>query len=352
MTTTAIGIMSGTSLDGLDLAYCTFTENSGAWHYTMSATRCVPYDDVWKARLSTAHGLAGDELTLLDADFGRYMAVEVMRFLEDQGLPAPELVASHGHTVFHSPERGFTLQIGSGVHLAAGTGITTVFDFRSLDVALGGQGAPLVPLGDHLLFSEYNACLNLGGFSNVSFEQSGLRRAFDICAVNIVLNRLAEREGVAFDRDGAMAASGTVLSDLLHTLNGLHDGVTRPSLSREWVENGLLTLLPSEAHTSDLLRTVTEYAAHQMAQVINDIGPVGRVLVTGGGAYNTYLMDRMRQMTRMDLVVPDSALVEFKEALVFALLGVLRSQGLVNVLRSVTGASDDSCSGSVVLIRR
>lgn len=342
--------MSGTSLDGVDIAYCAFTEHGGQWEFSIKAAGCVAYDDGWRTRLSTAHLLPGLELTALDADFGRFIAEQVNIFLKEEMLPKPDLLASHGHTVFHAPKRGFTLQIGSGAHIAALTGITTVNDFRSMDVALGGQGAPLVPVGDRLLFGQYAACLNLGGFSNISFEEDGQRMAFDICPVNIVMNPLAERLGHPFDRDGTMASSGNLLPSLLQRLNALeiYRSGKRPSLSREWVETEVLPLIPSEERTQDILRTLSEHAAQQMAAVLNTIG-TGEVLLTGGGANNHFLLDRLRELTSMKLSVPGEGLVGFKEALVFAFLGVLRMRGDVNVLRSVTGAECDSCSGTVHL---
>jgi len=232
---TAIGVMSGTSLDGLDIAYCSFSEQNGVWRYEIAAANCVCYDDHWRDRLSTAHELTGLELTALDTDLGRFIAQQINLFLEERSLPAPDLIASHGHTVFHAPERGYSLQLGCGAQIAVLTGITTVNDFRSMDVALGGQGAPLVPIGDKMLFGQYGACLNLGGFSNISFEKDGERMAMDICPVNIMLNPLAQKLGHTFDRGGALAAQGQLLPELLLNLNALdiYQADKRPSLSRK-----------------------------------------------------------------------------------------------------------------------
>lgn len=351
MTTTAIGIMSGTSLDGLDIAYCRFKEQDGVWKSEITAARCVKYDNYWHDRLAAAHRLNGVELITLDTHFGRYIAEQVNVFVKELGLQRPDLLASHGHTVFHAPDQGFTLQIGSGAQIAAGTGIRTVNNFRSLDVALGGQGAPLVPIGDRMLFEQYGACLNLGGFSNISFEQNGERRAMDICPVNIVLNPLAARLGLPFDRNGDMAAEGTIIPHLLERLDKLsvYHSIQRPSLSREWVENEFWPLLQENTDPKDLLRTVTEHAANRMAAAINSTD-AAEVLITGGGAYNGFLMTRLEAGCKVKLTIPDETLVEFKEALVFALLGVLRVREQVNVLRSVTGARLDSCSGVIHLM--
>lgn len=344
--------MSGTSLDGLDLAYCEFDEAYGVWKYNIKATKCVDFDRDWQNQLATAHQLQGLALIALNAAFGSYIGQQVIAFLQEYDLPDPDIISSHGHTVYHHPSKGYTCQIGSGAHIAAASGIDTVNDFRSLDVALGGQAAPLVPMGDRLLFSQYEACLNLGGFSNISFEKHGQRMACDICPVNIVMNPLAERLGQPFDRDGKWAASGQILSQFLSDLNDLpvYAFQNRPSLSREWIEADVLPLIPNGADTSDILRTFTEHAAYQISRVLIDHSVTGEVLVTGGGAYNSFLMKRLREMTPMHISVPDAELVEFKEALVFALLGVLRMRGETNILRSVTGAKCDSCSGSIHLL--
>lgn len=344
----AIGLMSGTSLDGLDLAHVAFRSARKGWNFELLDSAFFPYDKDWRERLSTAHLLSGYDLARLDVAFGRYMGELVNRFVQQNRQASVDLVASHGHTVFHEPERGLTKQIGCGAALAAATGITTVSDFRSLDVALGGQGAPLVPIGDRLLFSGYDACLNLGGFSNISFEQNGQRVAFDICPVNIVMNSLAERLGQAFDKDGLLARSGCVNDALLKTLNALpiYHLSTRPSLAREWVEKEFQPLL-QDLPTEDLLRTVLEHVAVQVAAVLNTHLPQGTLLVTGGGAYNTFLLERLRILTTTEVTVPRSDLVDMKESIVFAFLGVLRLRGEVNVLRSVTGASSDCCAGVV-----
>jgi anhydro-N-acetylmuramic acid kinase len=349
-TKTAIGIMSGTSLDGLDMAYCRFEERSGSWSFRLEATKCVEYSEEWRQRLASAHLLSGLDLTRLDADFGRFIAKQVMLFHREEALMPPDLLASHGHTVFHAPSEGFTLQIGSGVHILAGTNITTVCDFRALDVALGGQGAPLVPIGDRLLFHDYEACLNLGGFSNISFQKDGARKAFDICPVNIVMNPWAEKMGRPYDQDGEFASSGRLLDNLLQGLEGLYTR-QRPSLSREWVERHMLPILPADEAVEDVLRTISEHAARQIAEVLNSEVGSGRVLVTGGGAFNTFLLNRIRELTVVEVVVPEKSIVEFKEALVFALLGVLRTKEQVNTLASVTGARKDTSSGSILLAK-
>jgi anhydro-N-acetylmuramic acid kinase len=347
---TAIGVMSGTSLDGLDVCLAQF-HFDGKWNFEIIATDCFVYDDSWREKLSNAHQLSDEELMELDHEFGKLIGDSVSSFLIENRLARPHLVCSHGHTVFHQPEKGITVQIGDGQSIANITGITTVNDFRSLDVSHGGQGAPLVPIGDELLFSEFDACLNLGGFSNISFKEDGERRAFDICPVNIVLNELANRLNHPFDRNGELAKSGRLNELLLDQLNSLdiYSVKNRPSLAREWVESTVNPLL-KEASLSeevDLLRTFVEHVAIQIARVIETKVAGGRALVTGGGAYNSFLMERMQAYSLGDLIIPDKQIIEFKEALIFAFLGVLRSENQINVLQSVTGAGRDSSSGVI-----
>lgn len=341
--------MSGTSLDGLDLCLTEF-HFDGKWNFEIIHADCSVYDDDWRMKLATAHELSEEKLQRLHVEFGQFIGENVNSFLEKNHFSKPEFICSHGHTVFHQPEKGITIQIGDGQTIADITGITCVNDFRSLDVSLGGQGAPLVPIGDGLLFSEFDACLNLGGFSNISFKEDGERRAFDICPVNIVLNELANQLDKPFDHNGDLARSGKLNETLLDQLNSLnlYTEEIRPSLAREWVESTINPLLNQSSLTEvDMMRTFVEHVAIQIARVIERKAAGGSVLVTGGGAYNSFLMERMNTYCLADLIIPDEQTIEFKEALIFAFLGVLRINDEVNVLRSVTGASRDSCSGTI-----
>lgn len=346
---TAVGLMSGTSLDGLDICYCEFRFDE-KWEFEIKAAECIEYSDELKEKLGSAHLQSETELSILHFEFGQFIGEQTRTFLYSSNLPKPDLVCSHGHTVLHKPDKRITLQVGDGQEIANITGITCVNDFRSLDVSLGGQGAPLVPIGDELLFSEYDACLNLGGFSNISFTEDGERRAFDICPVNIVLNESANRLNHPFDINGEFAKSGKLNETLLDQLNGLDLYVkeNRPSLAREWVESAVSPLLKgANLSEVDLLRTFVEHVAIQIARVIEAKVAGGRVLITGGGAYNSFLMERMQDYSLADLIIPDKQTIEFKEALIFAFLGVLKSENEINVLRSVTGAKEDSCSGVI-----
>jgi anhydro-N-acetylmuramic acid kinase len=302
----------------------------------------------------TAQIQAGFEIRKqqLDKDFAQFIAEAVNTFSDHHELAKPDLVCSHGHTVFHQPEKGITVQIGDGQIIADATGITCINDFRALDVSLGGQGAPLVPIGDELLFSDFEACLNLGGFSNISFRENDERHAFDICPVNIVLNPLAKKLGLEFDRGGKIARSGNLNSELLEKLNAVsvYHQEGRPSLAREWLEQEFVPLLENtEIAIEDKLRTVTEHAAFQISRVLNYKVKSGNVLVTGGGAKNDFFMNRVRELSESEVTIGEAEIVDFKEAVIFAFLGVLRSENQINILRSVTGASRNSCSGVIHL---
>ncbi|MFT6210642.1 MAG: anhydro-N-acetylmuramic acid kinase [Bacteroidia bacterium] len=289
-------------------------------------------------------------MELLNDAFGKFIGESVNVFIDKFSLQKPDIVCSHGHTVFHEPASKFTLQIGNGNIISERTGIICVSDFRSLDVSLGGQGAPLVPVGDQHLFSEYEACLNLGGFSNISFKERGERLAFDICPVNISLNPLANLLNKPFDYNGEIARSGHLQPELLKQLNALpiYKLDKRPSLAREWLEKVFNPVIENtNCCTEDKLRTVTEHVAEQISVVINSRVGAGRVLVTGGGTRNGFLMERLSQLSSVEVVIPNEEILDYKEALIFAFLGVLRMRDQNNVLRSVTGAQTDSCSGLV-----
>lgn len=345
---TVIGMMSGTSLDGLDLASCSFIRSENGWEFKLEATETIEYTQGWTERLSKAHQLSGEELIKLDRDYGNFLGEEASAFIAKHNLKA-DLISSHGHTVFHRPEKGYTLQIGHGANIVAKTNLPVISDFRSGDVALGGQGAPLVPIGDKFLFGDYNACLNLGGFANISFENNGTLKAGDLCPVNIVLNHLAQKEGFLFDEDGQLGEKGIINQELLNSLNKL-EFYTQPfprSLGREWIEGHIFPLLEKFPDTTfNQLRTFYEHIAVQIAPFIN---PGNKVLVTGGGAFNRFLIEKINANTHAVLVIPSDQLIKYKEALIFAFMGLLRWNGEINCLKTVTGASRDSSAGAVHL---
>ena len=341
----AIGLMSGSSLDGLDLALVRLSHDERGYRYQIEAAETLPYSQYWHDQLANAFLSTPEALKPLDKEYGAYLGRQVASFIDKTGRK-PDFVASHGHTVFHKPEQRFTLQIGDGQALADACGITVVNDFRSEDVGKGGQGAPLVPVGDRLLFAEYDICLNIGGIANLSYE-TDRRIAYDICIANQALNWLAQREGMAYDKGGMMARQGQIDDNLLKALNNNEFFSQRPpkSLGREFFETYQKALLESHP-THDALATFVEHIAMQTAQAIGAL-PQGKMLVTGGGALNSYLIERIQNHTHHQVVVPDRMTVDYKEALIFALLGMLRLEGQTNVLCSVTGAPSDSCSGKI-----
>ena len=343
-----IGVMSGTSLDGLDIASCIFTPENDGWQYTIEQAQTVSYTPAWKKRLANVESLNALDLAITHADYGHLIGSAVNRFIRRHHL-RPDFIASHGHTIFHQPSRKMTLQIGDGAAIAAETGLPVVCDFRTNDVALGGQGAPLVPAGDRQLFHQYAFCLNLGGFANVSYESRNKRIAFDICPVNIVLNRLAGMAGKDYDKDGLLASRGQLNPGLLEELNSLPYYSLRPpkSLGKEWVLSTFNPVIDrSGIPLEDKLHTVCHHMAGQIAKACSGQRK-GSILVTGGGAYNRFLIDLLRKQTCHEPVLPDDRTISFKEALIFAFLGVLRVTGQSNTLRSVTGASRDAIGGAI-----
>jgi anhydro-N-acetylmuramic acid kinase len=348
MNTLALGIMSGTSLDGIDLALCRFSHSADKWDYEIVSAETIPYSPQWIEKLKEAPQMKAESFLKLNDQYGRYTGELINEFLRTKELP--RLIASHGHTIFHQPDEKFTFQLGSGASIASTTQITTVSDFRSFDVALGGQGAPLVPAGDQLLFPEFDYCLNIGGFANISFERDGERIAFDVCPANIVLNELAQKKGFAYDRDGHLGASGTVSEPLLKHLNNLEFYRQKwpKSLGREWAENHITPLLSASGLTvEDQAATLYQHIATQISKVIAN---TGTLLSTGGGSKNRFLIDQIKLKTSLQIITPDEKLIDFKEALIFAFLGVLSYERQINVFSSVTGSTQDHIGGIIYYI--
>lgn len=344
--------MSGTSLDGVDVAQVVFTNDNGKWNFEIKDAETIPYNDSWVRQLKQAVDYDAQQLKQLDVDYTELLGTIINSFTRKYNLTAIDAVCSHGHTIIHKPHLGITLQIGNLPRIAQITGVKTICDFRVQDVQLGGQGAPLVPIGDRLLFSDYDACLNLGGFSNISFEKAGHRLAYDICPVNTVLNHYANRLGLDYDDGGKIAAANAINQDLLNELDAL-EFYAQPfpkSLGFEFVKDKVLPLMHNHSITpGGALATFTEHVAIQISNVVKTT-EVDSLLVTGGGAYNTYLINRLREQLPATLIeIPDDKTIQYKEALIFALLGVLKMRGDINVLASVTGASHDHSSGNVYL---
>ena len=344
-----IGLMSGTSLDGLDIAYCEFKAEGDEWEWTIPFAETVKYDKYLYGQLKAAPAMNGLELALLNTSYGHWIGHAVTAFIDKYNLH-PDLIASHGHTVFHRPSEKMTLQIGSGAAIAAEIMITTVSDFRSLNVALGGQGAPLVPIGDRMLFGKFDACVNIGGFANISFESSDKKRvAFDICPANIVLNILANRFGMPYDSYGKLAAEGSIDPSLFNKLENLEFYKRKgpKSLGREWVEHMIFPLIENSGlDTKTLLSTFTNHIASQISSTLPS-GKARKVIFTGGGTHNSRLISLIKEKTSCEIVIPEENVINFKEALIFAFLGVLRIKGMFNCLADATGSSLD-CSGGAI----
>ncbi len=356
----AIGVMSGSSLDGLDVAFVSFEENRGAWSYEIIATNTYHYSEAWLRKLQQATGLSAYDYLQLHSEYGKFIGEQINAFINEHNLHHQvQLIASHGHTVFHAPENGFTAQIGCGAAIAAVTGINVVSGLRAMDVALGGQGAPIVPIGEKLLFGEYEVLLNIGGIANLTCKQGDEYIAFDVCPANKVLNLLANKEGKEYDGDGAMAATGEVNKALLDTLNSL-DYYSLPfpkSLDNSF---GIQTVFPiiesyESLSTADALRTYVEHISFQIKsslQLVSNQFTINnkQLLITGGGALNLFLLNTLREALPslgFNVVVPEAEVVNFKEALIMALLGLLRWREESTTLQSVTGASRSSIGGAV-----
>ena len=343
-----IGLMSGTSLDGIDICFATYSYTSCGWKFFIHCTQTFYYNADWVNRLSIAHNLIKQDLKKLDIEYTLYLSKIISRFIESNKLTEIDFISSHGHTVFHEPQKQITYQIGNRSDLKKYTKIPVVCDFRVQDVKLGGQGAPLVPVGDLLLFKSYSHCLNLGGFSNISIRSKNKIVAYDICPVNVVLNKYSRLKGLDFDLDGRISKSGKIDQALFDSLNGIsYYGLEPPkSLSIEWVENKIFPLINSfSISINDILRTFVEHIAFQISNNLkaSDL----KVLATGGGVRNKFLMSRINKLSKNNFTSISENLIDYKEALIFGFLGVLKIRNEINCLKSVTGAKIDHSSGVI-----
>lgn len=354
-----IGLMSGSSLDGLDIVFAEFQENAGKWSYEIVAADCYPYSIEWTNRLKNATYLNALDYQLLHTEYGHYLGQQINKFINEKELQYKvALIASHGHTTFHFPLKKMTAQLGDGAAIAAQTKLPVVADLRAMDIAFGGQGAPIVPIGEKLLFNDYTYFLNLGGIANISFNTDQYI-AFDVCPANRVLNMLANDAGKEYDQNGEMARKGIVSDKLLGKLNDF-EYYKKPypkSLSNDFGTDVVYPLIKEiEPGITDAIRTYTEHIAMQIKNAIADLDNHKRqtinhkLLVTGGGAFNTFLIEKLKdhlQELNIEVVIPDEKIVNHKEALIMALIGVLRWREEYTTLSSVTGATRDSIGGSL-----
>lgn len=336
-----LGIMSGTSMDGIDLAICSFNKTK-EWDFKIEKCNTVKYSEKWINILSNLHNKNNKKIIENDIIYGKLIAKEIKRFLKNDKI---DFIASHGHTIFHQPEKKYTLQIGDGNTIANITGISTISKFRDLDISLGGQGAPLVPIGDLKLFKDYKYCLNIGGIANLSIKEQNNIKAFDICPANIMMNKISRKLNFDFDNKGNIARKGKMIKKLFIKLNNLPFYKYDPpkSLSREWVNKYIDPLLEQKYNHPDVLHTLCEHIGLQIGYHLKG----EKTLITGGGAFNKYLIERIANYSSSKLILPNKNIINYKEALIFAFLGVLRILKQNNCLKSVTGAKQNNCGGEI-----
>ena len=341
-----IGLMSGTSVDGLDICYVSF-DNHDPSKYEIIDCDTIDYDDNLKTKLKNIIKLDNDQIKQIDKEFGEFIGLNVLKFIKKNTLYKADLISSHGHTVFHEPEFNKTLQIGNGEIINKVTKIKTVNNFREQDIQLGGQGAPLVPIGDKLLFDDYKYCLNLGGFTNISVKDSRTIFAYDICPLNTVLNHYANKLGYECDLGGKLSKKGVINIDLFNELNDLdyYKKSYPKSLGLEFDIDNIFPITEKyKIKEVDILATYIEHASFQIKRNIDN---GSKVLLTGGGTFNDNLIKTLNHDSKINFIVPDKTIINYKESLIFALLGYLKINGKVNCLRSVTGASNDHSSGDI-----
>jgi anhydro-N-acetylmuramic acid kinase len=345
-----IGLMSGTSLDGLDVAHVSFNFENEQIDFELKNYKTVPYSTLILKKLDNYLALSVPEMLMLDKEIGRFYADTVNDFIEKFKIVKSDIdaIASHGQTIFHQPQNGFTYQIGCGTTLAFKTGIDVINDFRTLDVVAGGQGAPLVPIGDFNLFSaKANAFLNIGGFTNISFKKNNEIIAFDICSGNLPMNEAVKYIGLTYDKNGDLARKGKIDFTILEELQKLeHFHKSAPkSLGTEWLESDFYPIINKIESLENKLRTLVEHTAIEIINVLNS-NSISSVYITGGGAKNSFLIERIRFFFKGEVIVPSEEIIDFKEAIIFAFLGARYLRNETTTVKSVTGASIEVSSGA------
>jgi len=356
-----LGLMSGSSLDGIDWCMANFVFTKGVWTFQIEGCGMLDYSSELVGRFTRGHQLSVHEVMLLQDEFSRLSTRAALEAITQWGRPL--LIAEHGHTLVHRPELGYTWQINAAPMLSARLRLPVVSDFRRVDVAMGGQGAPLVPYGDAMLFSRYAACLNLGGIANLSFDQNGKRIGFDVCFANQVLNRLAQNLGLPFDKGGAIAAqaknsageqSRQRVARALSEWSSidLSRPFPPPSLGRETLETDIIPRFESSGLSAeDALWAWCEHIAECVLHYLKFNPAEGKILVTGGGAFNQFLMECLRaaaaKKPEFKWEKGTDALITHKEALLFGFLGLLRFLGLNNVDASYTRSSSSHSAGCI-----
>lgn len=356
-----LGLMSGSSLDGLDLAYCEIqVERSPGFRILDSdilVAETLPFSEQWIVRLKNLPEQNALTFAKTNTYFAHYLADLVKTFCIKNKVK-PDFISSHGHTIFHQPENRITIQIGDGAALAAKTGYPVVCDFRTHDIALNGEGTPLAPIADKWLYPGYDFYLNIGGIANISCDLGGKFIAYDIGPANQILNALANLAGKEYDENGDFARAGKVNQELLNRVNEISyfTQAYPKSLDNSWISQNVLPLyLEAEISLEDKICTAVEQLAQQLKNEIANIKKTEnlnrekyRIFATGGGVFNAFLIERMQALcTDTELVLPAPKVINFKEAALMALLGVLRVENQVNCLSSVTGAKFDTIGGGI-----
>lgn len=362
-----IGLMSGTSMDGVDAALCEF---EGAIFKRVNATHSLEYPPALRQQLLKLQraetSIALSEFAELDELTADVFAQVTNDLLIQTGLVPAQITAlgSHGQTVFHDPLHArSSLQLGDPNRIAVRTGISTVADFRRKDIALGGHGAPLVPAFHQAMFGaahESRCVLNLGGIANITLlpKDKQTVRGFDTGPGNGLMDEWAQLHlNRAFDADGAFAAQGQLHDELLAALladtyfqQAPPKSTGRDQFHLEWVRRCYPTLgaLPP----ADVQRTLTELTARSVADAIKAHAPATqRLLVCGGGARNGCLMQRLRELTGLSVELTDAygLPTQWVEAAAFAWLAMRRVNGLSGNLPAVTGASKETVLGGLFL---
>lgn len=347
MKVSALGLMSGTSLDGIDIALCQFdTENYS--NFDIVEAKTFKYTDNLEKSLRYSTQLTAIEYVRLHRELGFFYGQLCKDFLKGRKV---DFIASHGHTSVHLPNQKVNFQLGDGASIASASGFPVICDFRSIDICLGGQGAPLVPIGDYFLFPQYDALLNIGGFSNITIKKDNKIKAFDVCPANFALNYFSQKLNLKFDEDGNLGIQGATNQDLLTKLNNLeYYKLPAPkSLSDHWFYEVFLPKINMfDIPTIDILRTLYEHISQQIANTFNN-NSIKKIIITGGGALNKFLVELIKNKTHISIDIPNKKIIEYKEALIFAFLGLLRWQNKNNCLKSVTGAIKDNIGGAIYL---
>lgn len=346
--------MSGSSLDGVDLVCCEFKLENNKWNYKVLDSYCYEYSKGWQKILANIGSLTAEQYIETDILLGAYYGDLINDFISNKTTSKSELIILHGHTAFHNPKNRYTAQIGSAAAVVAKTNISTVTNLRLLDICLGGQGAPIVPIGEHYLFKNHTAFLNIGGIANVSIHQSKDDIiAYDICPANTLLNYLASKLGATYDYEGNFAAHGEVNSPLLEQLNNCeYYNLSLPrTLSTEYIRDKFMPILEeSNLSINNKLATVVEHISEQLYISLVNYPSVKSIFITGGGALNKFLIIRIKEkLKNIDVVIPDKETINYKEAIIIAFFGLLRFKKEINIFKSVTGATHNSIGGALYL---